>query len=245
MKKIHNVDWTEEKIKDLWEIYETTEQFKEDRFLPIDFYKCLYNYTRKFMKKRAKILDIGCGSGALIDLLYQKGYEVYGCDLSEKNIENLKIKYSNTDIKFISCGISKLDFQDNYFDYIFITEVLEHLLPSTLETGLNEIKRVLKSQGKVIVTVPYKEKISYIVCPDCGAVFNPAQHFTSFDETTIKELFSKFGFEIDFCKLFPKVPVTGNKIKDFFKKLLALIDKRAISFMYGSIFITVASKKSE
>lgn len=88
-----------------------------------------------------------------------------------------------------------------------------------------------------------KEKLFKTICPECHAVFVPSQHLTSFDEEKMKRILSDIGFKLEFCKLVPKIPLTGNKIKDFIKRFIALIDKRAISFMYGSIFITVTSKQ--
>ncbi|MFH2069955.1 MAG: class I SAM-dependent methyltransferase [Elusimicrobiota bacterium] len=245
MKKIHEVEWAEEKIKSLWEMYETLPELSEGMFLPADFYKCVIKNVKKFFRLPGKALDIGCGIGTLMDELYNIGFEVYGCDVSRQNIKSLKEKFSslNKNIILKEGSITNLPLVTCFFDYVFVTEVLEHLLPDTLEKGLKEIKRVLKPLGKVIITVPYKENIQKVVCPDCYAVFPPSEHLASFDEEKMKGILTESGLKVEFCKLVPKIPLTGNKIKDFVKRFIALIDKRAISFMYGSVFITVASKQ--
>lgn len=243
MKKIHNVEWTEEKITSLWEIYETTPEF-EEMFLPASFYRELLRNVEKFMNNKGKILDIGCGKGTLIEELYSIGFEVWGVNLSERSIDKLRQKYeiSGKNIGLKKGTITKLPFEDNSFDYVFAVEVLEHLLPKMLIPALNEVRRILKPGGRFIATVPYKEIISQIVCPDCYVVFSPSQHLSSFDEEKIKYLFSLAKLKIDFCKLVPKIPLTGAVIKDEIKKVISYFFPQIIRFMYGSIFITVAHK---
>lgn len=82
--------------------------------------------------------------------------EVYACDISEnainflnkkikeKNIKNIKIKLQNLN--------DKLNYKENMFDCVISGEVLEHLEnPSKF---LKEIKRILKNNGKLIITTP-------------------------------------------------------------------------------------------
>ncbi|MCS7232330.1 MAG: methyltransferase domain-containing protein [Elusimicrobiota bacterium] len=238
--KIHKVRWTKEKIKNFWATYQTLPEFVQTKFLPEEFYRNLLNYTKKFITPKGKVLDIGCGVGKLVANLFREGYEVYGVDVSDVNIENLKIKLPH--IKFFVGEITKLPFDDNFFDYIFCTEVLEHLLEEDLLNGLKEIKRVLKQTGRLVITVPYKEQLQYILCPECGAVFEQGQHLRSFDEQSISNLLIPIGFKILFSKLVPKLPYSESLIRRMAMRLLSGISKSAVRFMYGSLFITVAEK---
>lgn len=90
--------------------------------------------------------------------------------------------------------------------------------------------------------MPYKENLQEVICPDCGAIFVPSQHLRSFDEKSMKEILQRVGFRIELCKLLPKITSSGNFLKDTVKKMLSVINKKIICFMYGSIFITVAKK---
>ncbi len=154
----------------------------------------------------------------------------------------LKQVFSDKNIIIKQGEISRIPFEDNYFDCVFITEVLEHLTYDDLYSGLQEIRRVLKPYGKFVITVPYKEQLQKIICPDCSAIFVPSQHMRSFDENSMILLLSQAGFRIKFCKLMPKIPLTGNLFKDLVKKILAKLNKVAMQFMYGSIFVTIAEK---
>lgn len=103
-----------------------------------------------------KILDIGCGSGELINSLNNKERsEIWGIDISSENINKCikNNKYKNT---FFKIGVGeKLEFKEDYFDEIYCMEVLEHV--NNLEKTIHEIKRVLKGNGKLTISVPLKD----------------------------------------------------------------------------------------
>ncbi len=97
-------------------------------------------------QKPKKILDIGCGSGFLIDILQEKIHaEFSGIDVY-KNSAKKNWRYK-------SCDITKgLPFKDEEFDLVIFGEVIEHV-PNP-DKVLYEIRRVLKKNGKLIVSTP-------------------------------------------------------------------------------------------
>ncbi len=128
------------------------------------------------------VLDVGAGSGALI----AKIPNAIGIDLAPKNSGIIK------------GDISKIPFENNKFDTVFATEVIEHLPEEVLSSGLSEIRRVLKSDGVFIMTLPYKEDINLdvVVCPKCGEKFHHWGHLQSFDEEKITKILEDKGFKI-------------------------------------------------
>ena len=141
--------------------------------------KLIHNLSRKYI--RDKTLDIGAGSGALV----KKIPGAIGIDLVENEVVR-------------KMDISTLKFEDSKFDTIFATEVLEHLNEEMLDKGLKEVKRVLKSGGYFIVTVPYNEDLTKgrVVCPKCELDFHLWQHLNSFNEKNMNELLFKNGFKV-------------------------------------------------
>ncbi len=100
------------------------------------------NFLKKFGKNIA-ILDIGCGEGVFIEELKKIGFQkIIGID---KN-------YSSKDV--IRGDIMNLPFRDNSFDVALLLDVIEHLPFEFQKNGIREIKRVLKTNGILIVSVP-------------------------------------------------------------------------------------------
>jgi len=244
MAKFHKTEWDEEKIKEFWELNELENELVSSKFLPPDFYASILKDVSSFMPPRGRVADIGAGTGTLCELLADSGFDTYGVDASEKGAAKLAEKFAALNKKVtVKTGlIYAIPFAADFFDCVFATEVLEHILPEKLNAAVMEVKRALKPGGGFILTVPYNETIQTAVCPDCHALFPLNQHLSSFDEIKMSRLMESSGLEVKFCKLVPKLPLSGNFLKDTAKKLIAKIDKRIISFVYGSIFITVAQK---
>jgi len=73
-----------------------------------------------------KVLDIGCGNGALTYDVAKKAKKVVGIDFSERNISFAKEKFSGTNIQYI-CGNALTDLPNERFDVIMLSNVLEHI----------------------------------------------------------------------------------------------------------------------
>ena len=56
------------------------------------------------------------------------------------------------------------------FDSVVVLEVLEHLFGDNQAKGLFETVRVLKKDGSLFISVPYKESMNYISCAHCKSL---------------------------------------------------------------------------
>jgi len=99
--------------------------------------------------KEDKILDVGCGVGYFSKLLSEYGANVSGIDI---NPDSVNICKSYVGPNFYVGNASRLDFDDNSFDKILCSEVLEHLKDD--KGALDEIYRILKPNGILVLTVP-------------------------------------------------------------------------------------------
>ena len=126
-----------------WFIERLVEFFRLSRVLFIK-----KNNKRKH-KEKNKILDIGCGRATELQLLNKQGWECYGTEHSIDNLEDLKEKgikiFKNE--KLDDCG-----FSDKKFDVITLWHSLEHVIE--FESLFLEVKRILKSDGCLIIEVP-------------------------------------------------------------------------------------------
>ena len=104
-----------------------------------------------------KVLDFGCGSGTLISNFLSLDYDAYGCDVGQYWQENSLV--DPTRFAQISFTPYKIPFDDNTFDIVVSTSVLEHA--QNKEEFFNEIFRVLKAGGCAIHILPGKWYLPY------------------------------------------------------------------------------------
>jgi len=134
--------------------------------------------------KRLRVLNIGAGNGWMERQCLEVGWKTYSLDPNESTIENLLRQGVLGKVGFIE----SIPFDTDVFDVVFCSEVLEHLSDRQLESGLNEISRVLVNTGFLIGSVPYMENLStnITVCPGCGKIFNRWGHLQTFDKRRIQ-----------------------------------------------------------
>ncbi|MFX1391948.1 MAG: class I SAM-dependent methyltransferase [Promethearchaeota archaeon] len=117
----------------------------------------------KSNKKFKNILDIGCGIG-IFSLNLGKNLpntKIIGIDLLPLNGNrfiiqlfnkfNVEFRISTHDIQ------KKTEYPNEYFDLISALDVLEHVRNPKI--ALDEIKRILRNDGKLIITVPVESKL--------------------------------------------------------------------------------------
>ncbi|RCW48305.1 MULTISPECIES: class I SAM-dependent methyltransferase [unclassified Halanaerobium] len=104
----------------------------------------------KLNRSEIKLLEAGVGSGKNIEY-YPDDIEIFAIDFSSKMIEEAekKAKKYNKEVKLLEMDIQNLDFEDNYFDLI-VTSCVFCSVPDPIK-GLEELKRVLKEDGRIIM----------------------------------------------------------------------------------------------
>ena len=115
----------------------------------VDF---ITNAISKNIPAGEAILDIGCGNGIITMAVGSMGYQVTGIDSSKKTIDTAQASNNLPNVKFIVVDAGKITLPQGKFSAIICSEVLEHLHdPASL---LMIIKKILKEDGILIVTVP-------------------------------------------------------------------------------------------
>lgn len=96
----------------------------------------------------ARALDVGCGVGQVVGRLSQAGFEAWGVDVSEPNIERAR-KFSNQCLLYDG---RRLPFPDGHFASVGALNVLEHV--EEPEAFIRELVRVAESNGRVVLSSP-------------------------------------------------------------------------------------------
>lgn len=125
-------------------------------------YKFLEYCNKSNMEK--KILDCGAGGNMPpLGLFYSEGYETYGIELSEKQIELSKAfeKEHNMNLNIRQGDIKNLPFKNNEIPFIYSYGTIFHMSKEDVKNTINEFKRVLKSEGLCFVSFLSKEDERY------------------------------------------------------------------------------------
>ena len=137
---------------------------------------------RKRCQPPGKILDWGCGDGAFIKLLRAYGYDCYGIDAYNEEINSPYIR---------NATINDTDFPDKFFDIITCFHVLEHL-PDPLDSVVDAMK-LLKTGGLMIVEVPNITSLGFRIFKKRWQPLEIPTHLNHFSPQTLRKLFAAAG----------------------------------------------------
>jgi ubiquinone/menaquinone biosynthesis C-methylase UbiE len=141
-----------------------------------------------------RILDVGCGSGPLSAALRDRGAIVTGIDRSAEMVELARRRLGDdADLQVAELG-SPLPFPDDTFDDVTASLVLHYL--EDWEPALAELRRVLKSGGRLIASVnhPFSEYLWHGEAglkPDCFATYNYTTEWTAGGQRALLRFWSR------------------------------------------------------
>ena len=143
------------------------------------------NVDRIARDKKLKLLDVGCGDGVALSLLSKSSpnLELYGVEPAREALEVARKKTPHADVR--EGGADKLPFEDNYFDIVTSSDVIEHV--ENPDKMLGEVSRVAKAGAHVIIGTPIKHSKTPLD-------HNHAQEFFAED---FRDLMAKYFREVE------------------------------------------------
>ena len=94
-------------------------------------------------KPDTRVIDFGCGSGCLIDLMHDLFIDVHGVDITRDMLKHVDVSSGN--IRLHECAAEATPFPDNHFDFATAYSFMDHLFD--YRDFLVEAHRVLKPGG--------------------------------------------------------------------------------------------------
>ncbi len=137
-------------------------------------------YYEMFFKKGMKILDIGCSTGTFV---LNDPKNIVGIDADKDAIEIARKKGINC--RYLDADASKLPFKNNSFDAVNLKSVLAHIHNPLLL--MKEIRKVLKSNGKLVVFTANIKILKWDFYEDYT-------HVSPFTQNSLKQLLYDAGF---------------------------------------------------
>lgn len=153
------------------------------------------------------LLDLGCGLGRHSIYFAKNEFDVYSMDLSEYGINHLKswAGEENLNLNYHVGDMLSLPYESNSFDCIIAYNVIYHTDTQGLIKTIDEIKRILKPEGELFITLiskgtwSWKNKDQYVqidnntILRDEDETERNVPHlFVDIDD--IKEFFKDFEF---------------------------------------------------
>ena len=137
------------------------------------------------LRKGERVLDAGCGSGWLSERCRCAGAIVSAMDIGFTVVYGAKTRFPAV-ASFEVGDLYHLPFKNDQFDVVILSEVVEHL--EDIAAAFSEAARVLRHGGRLLVSVPYREKIVEHLCIHCNQLTPANAHLHSFDEERIEGL---------------------------------------------------------
>ena len=167
-----------------------------------------FNLNKIHLPPKARILDVGCGEGRHIFGSLQAYTDVFCTGIDQDIPSLIKCKegldffreLDTASTVFMQGSVYKLPFENNSFDLVICSEVLEHL--DNYHAAIEEIYRVLKPKGKFLPSVPsfWPEKICWSL--SSGYQNMPGGHVRIFKKHQVISEIEGHGFAYDYSERF-------------------------------------------
>lgn len=141
-----------------------------------------------------KLLDIGCGTGDFLHIAQNNNWIVSGIEPSEqaREIANTKTNNSVFNVEQL------LEFKASSFDVVTLWHVLEHL--PNLGEHISVIKKLLKTNGTLIIAVPNYKSYDAQYYKQFWAGFDVPRHLWHFNQKSISSLLSSCFLKVEKVK---------------------------------------------
>lgn len=137
----------------------------------------------------ARLLDVGCGSGAFARLMSQRGYDATGVEPY-----SLGRPVEEPNLRLVRAPLERVSKDLGTFDVITLWHVLEHFVDPT--ERLRALIPMLRPNGVLVVSVPNFDSWQSRLFRGGWFHLDPPRHITHFDTKTVDALFADVGFEI-------------------------------------------------
>ena len=186
-----------------------------------EYYCEIYKLYASLIPSRSSVLELGCGSGALLASLNPK--TGLGIDIDSERIEEAREKYiGNDNLKFAEEDVENITWPSHFsFDYIILSDLVQ--LISDVQKTLNNLHAVSSSSTRIVMNIPSNLWRPFLKFASLLCLRNKDLNFNWLSLTDVENLLYVAGFDVvtrgRHIILPIRIPVLSRLINGFFAKL--------------------------
>lgn len=136
----------------------------------------------------SRLLDVGCGSGWLLETMQRLGWAVEGVDLDPEAVKAARTK----GLRVHQGTLAGQQLPAGSFDAVTMSHFIEHVHDPG--ATLAECRRLLKHGGRLVVVTPNTESLGHRLYGRSWMHLDPPRHLHLFNPDTLSEVVRRAGF---------------------------------------------------
>lgn len=161
------------------------------------FYRLCFRLLSPRIRAGARVIDLGCGQGGLLEEFAKglPGVQFFALDISNKLAEFTQKRVSSA--RVLQGDVEHLPFKNGQFDAVLMTEVFEHLPSPAI--ALAQVFRILKPGGWLMLSIPNRDWFRHEEYETQRRRYQPVDdHWYSVGE--VRQLIKNAGFGIQLIR---------------------------------------------
>jgi len=140
-----------------WGVYNSSAEWDDQS-------EIIYRFIRReYTQDRMRVLEVGSGTGRISATIGRDGHDVYLVDMSPNAFRISRDIFSRLGQagRFIRATAFQLPFLSRTFDLVWSAGLLEHFSHNQQRAIVNEMARITRARGRILVIVPNRRAIVY------------------------------------------------------------------------------------
>ena len=149
-----------------------------------------------------RLLDIGCGDGALLELAQRDGWQVQGMDSDQRAVETIRLRSGKAIVGCLGGDVDQL----GQFDVVTLWDVIEHV--ADIERAMTQLAQAVAPRGRLLILTPNADcALDRVAHLERNFTFRQSQHMMQlclnryhlhrFTLSGLTKLVTRFGFEVE------------------------------------------------
>lgn len=161
----------EARTYEIKEFYDQFSEYQKKSGANLRILRVLGKCIGEGLKGGVSVLEIGCGTGELTNILAKKtSGKVVGTDISPKAIATAKSHYGKrSNLEFRTNEDAK-NISNEKYDFIILADVLEHIPTENHEALFHDLGKLMNDKSKILINIPNPFLISWMRKHDPGSL---------------------------------------------------------------------------